>query len=176
MGLFDWLPGVGGTGASASGADRGDPESLDPDPDGLEGPVAEVAGGGPKGFRREAEDLAGYWSEHDLDYRPPSLARLDSLTERQRARSDYVRTETHAGEQVAFRPAAAGSACYFGEVLVRAHGGSWTEVDGSWVVVLEGSSGQTLVDVFAVAHDCLDGDGSFVDAADTALRAAGLCD
>jgi hypothetical protein len=174
MGLFDWLPGVRRGGASANGTVDADPR--EPPPDGVEGPVAEVVGDGPEGFRAEAEDLVGYWSGYDLDYRPPSLARLDSLTERQCVRSDYVRTETDAGEAVAFRPAAAGSACYFGEVLVRAYGGTWTESADGWAVVVEGPDGRTVVDVFAVAHDCLDGERSFVDAANAALRTTGRID
>jgi hypothetical protein len=174
MGLFDWLPGLGGAGASAGEAVCDDPRDLPSD--GAEGPVAELAGGDPEGFRREAEDFVGYWSGYDLDYRPPSLARLDSLTERQRARSDYVRAETDAGKTVTFLPAAAGSACYFGEVLVRAYDGSWARVDDGWVVIVEGPADRTLVDAFAVAHDCLDGDKSFVEAADAALRTAGRRD
>jgi len=169
MGLFDWLRSVGGAGTTA-GADV---EPAPPDPDGVEGPVADVVGGCPAGFRAEAEDLVGYWSDYDLDYRAASLPRLDSLTARQRARSDYVRAETDAGDPVAFLPAATGSACYFGEVLVRARGGEWTEVDDGWVVVVEGPDGRSRVDVFAAAHDCLDGEATFVGVADAAVRAVG---
>lgn len=172
MWLVDWLRGVGGVGAAADP----EPEPRTSSPDEATGPVAEVVGGGPAGFRAEAEDLVAYWSEYDLDYRPPSLARLDSLTARQRARSDYVRAETEAGEPVTFRPAAIGSACYFGAVLVRAHGGEWTEGEDGWRVAVEGPEGRTHVDVFATAHDCLDGDARFVAAAATALRAVGRAD
>lgn len=174
MGLFDWLRGIGGVGAAAEA--EPDSEPRDSAPDEAAGPVADVVGGSPAGFRTEAEDLVDYWEEYDLDYRTPSLARLDTLTARQRARSDYVHTETHAGESVTFRPAAAGSACYFGEVLVRAHGGEWTERADGWRVAVEGPEGRTHVDVFAVAHDCLDGDARFVDAAATALCAVGRDD
>jgi hypothetical protein len=169
MGLFDWLRGFGGVGASVGTAD----EAVPPEADEVEGPVEDVVGGCPAGFRAEAEDLVGYWNEYDLDYRASSLSRLDSLTARQRARSDYVRAETDAGDPVAFRPAATGSACYFGEVLVRSYDGAWTEADDGWVVTVEGPEGRTPVDVFAVAHVCLDGDASFVDAADAALREVG---
>lgn len=169
MGLFDWLRGIGSAGVSAETA----VETAPPDPEEVEGPVADVVGGDPAGFRAEAEDLVSYWSDYDLDYRPSSLPRLDSLTARQRVRSDYVRAETGAGDPVSFRPAATGSACYFGEVLVRAYDGAWAEDDDGWVVAVAGPEGRTRVDVFAVAHDCLDGDASFVDAAEAALRAVG---
>lgn len=172
MGLFDWLRRIGGDAAET----EPDPAPRTPAPDEAGGPVADVVGGCPAGFRAEAEDLVAYWSAYDLDYRPSSLVRLDSLTARQRARSDYVRAETDAGESVAFRPAAAGSACYFGEVLVRAHGGEWTNGDDGWRVVVEGPEGRTHVDVFAVAHECLDGDAGFATAAEAALRAVGRDD
>lgn len=172
MGLFDWLPGVGG--AEATAGDVDDPPRSTPDE--AEGPVADVVGGRPAGFRAEAEDLVSYWDGYDLDYRPSSLARLDSLTARQRTRSGYVRDETEAGDAVVFRPAATGSACYFGEVLVRAHDGAWREEEGRWVVAVEGPDGRTTVDAFGVAHDCLDGEETFVDAADAALRAVGRRD
>jgi hypothetical protein len=170
MGVLDWLRRLGVP---------ADPDHEDPEDDGdeeLSGvtTVGDVVGGCPEGFRREANDLVGFRAEYDLDYGTASLARLDDLAASRDDRATYVSVETADGETVEFAPAATGAACYFGEVLVRTHGGEWTRRNGRWTVAVDGPGGLVHVDVFAVAHDCLEGESTFVAAAESATREAGV--
>jgi hypothetical protein len=179
MGLFDWIAGlVGGDRAREPASDGGTRAAAGEDPseptDAAPTGVGAVVGDCPAAFREEADDLAAYHSGYDLDYGLGSLSRLDEFAASYEETATYVRTETDGGREVSFVPVATGAGCYFGEVLVREHGGEWCDEGGDWSVVVEGPEGRDEVDAFAVAHDCVEGEPRFEERADRAAEAAGL--
>jgi hypothetical protein len=102
-----------------------------------------------------AVEFADFWGEHDLDFSPASLSRLDDLVD---AEWDDERfAETTFGSDASFDDRAFTSVVrelggYFGEVLVRQLDGEWTdETDHEAAVVVSGPAGQFAVPVFEVA-------------------------
>ncbi|EMA09364.1 hypothetical protein SAMN05443574_10744 [Haloarcula vallismortis] len=102
-----------------------------------------------------AVEFADFWGEHDLDFSPASLSRLDGLVD---AEWDDERfAETTFGSDASFDDRAFTSVVqelggYFGEVLVRHLDGDWTdETDHEAAVVVGGPDGQFAVPVFEVA-------------------------
>ncbi|EMA14573.1 hypothetical protein [Haloarcula marismortui] len=102
-----------------------------------------------------AVEFADFWGEHDLDFSPASLSRLDDLVD---AEWDDERfAETTFGSDASFDDRAFTSVVrelggYFGEVLVRNLDGDWTdETDHEAAVVVGGPAGQFAVPVFEVA-------------------------
>jgi len=102
-----------------------------------------------------AVEFADFWGEHDLDFSPASLSRLDDLVD---AEWDDERfAETTFGSDASFDDRAFTSVVrelggYFGEVLVRHLDGDWTdETDHEAAVVVGGPAGQFAVPVFKVA-------------------------
>lgn len=102
-----------------------------------------------------AVEFADFWGEHDLDFSPVSLSRLDDLVD---AEWDDERfAETTFGSDVSFDDRAFTSVVrelggYFGEVLVRHLDGEWTDqTDHEAAVVVGGPDGQFAVPVFEVA-------------------------
>ncbi|EMA25879.1 hypothetical protein [Haloarcula amylolytica] len=102
-----------------------------------------------------AVEFADFWGEHDLDFSPASLSRLDDLVD---AEWDDERfAETTFGSDASFDDRAFTSVVrelggYFGEVLVRQLDGEWTdETDHEAAVVVGGPAGQFAVPVFEVA-------------------------
>jgi len=102
-----------------------------------------------------AVEFADFWGEHDLDFSPASLSRLDGLVD---AEWDDERfAETTFGSDASFDDRAFTSVVrelggYFGEVLVRQLDGEWTdETAHEAAVVVGGPGGQFAVPVFEVA-------------------------
>ncbi|MFY4811262.1 hypothetical protein ACOJIV_00930 [Haloarcula sp. AONF1] len=102
-----------------------------------------------------AVEFADFWGEHDLDFSPASLSRLDDLVD---AEWDDERfAETTFGSDASFDDRAFTSVVrelggYFGEVLVRQLDGEWSdETDHEAAVVVGGPAGQFAVPVFQVA-------------------------
>ncbi|MHC3379382.1 hypothetical protein [Haloarcula sp. H-GB5] len=102
-----------------------------------------------------AVEFADFWGEHDLDFSPTSLSRLDDLVD---AEWDDERfAETTFGSDASFDDRAFTSVVrelggYFGEVLVRQLDGEWSdETDHEAAVVVGGPAGQFAVPVFQVA-------------------------
>jgi hypothetical protein len=102
-----------------------------------------------------AVEFADFWGEHDLDFSPASLSRLDDLVD---AEWDDERfAATTFGSDASFDDRAFTSVVrelggYFGEVLVRELGGEWTdETDHEAAVVVGGPDGQFAVPIFEVA-------------------------
>jgi len=106
-----------------------------------------------------AVEFADFWGEHDLDFSPASLSRLDDLVDSQW--DDERFAETTFGSDASFDDRAFTSVVrelggYFGEVLVRHLDGEWTdETDHEAAVVVGGSGGQFAVPVFDVAKTSL---------------------
>ena len=102
-----------------------------------------------------AVEFAAFWGEHDLDFSPASLSRLDDLVDAEWDDDRFA--ETAFGSDASFDDRAFTSVVrelggYFGEVLVRELGGEWTdETDHEAAVVVGGPSGQFAVPVFEVA-------------------------
>ena len=106
----------------------------------------------------EAEEFVSFWSEHDLDYTPGSLDRLDTLVadEWDDDRFDdatFGSTETF--DDRAFTSVTNELGSYFGEVLVRELDGEWTDATENESVVVEGPSGKLAIPVFRVAQTAL---------------------
>jgi len=106
-----------------------------------------------------AVEFADFWGEHDLDFSPASLSRLDGLVD---AEWDDERfAETTFGSDASFDDRAFTSVVrelggYFGEVLVRRLDGEWTdETAHEAAVVVGGPGGQFAVPVFEVAMTSL---------------------
>ncbi|KOX95087.1 hypothetical protein AMS69_04320 [Haloarcula rubripromontorii] len=102
-----------------------------------------------------AVEFAEFWGEHDLDFSPASLSRLDDLVDTEW--DDERFAETTFGSDAEFDDRAFTSVVrelggYFGEVLVRHLDGDWTdETDHEAAVVVGGPDGQFAVPVFEVA-------------------------
>ncbi|AWB28133.1 hypothetical protein [Halococcoides cellulosivorans] len=108
----------------------------------------------PGRFREEAEDLATFWAEHDLDYSPASLARLDGFVDEQWD-SERFADATFGGsgyDAEAFTGIVAQVGSYAGEVLVRHESGTWVEAgETGWAVALDRGDETVVVDVFEIA-------------------------
>jgi hypothetical protein len=102
-----------------------------------------------------AVEFADFWGEHDLDFSPASLSRLDDLVDAEWDDDRFA--ETTFGSDASFDDRAFTSVVrelggYFGEVLVRQLDGQWTdETDHEAAVVVGGPDGQFAVPVFEVA-------------------------
>ena len=124
-----------------------------------------------------AVEFADFWGEHDLDFSPASLSRLDDLVDAEWDDERFV--ETTFGSDTSFDDRAFTSVVrelggYFGEVLVRQLDGEWT--DGTTheaAVVVGGPSGQFAVPVFEVAITSLRKQAVFGRSYDTLLEDLG---
>ncbi|MEF8829449.1 MAG: hypothetical protein V5A49_10455 [Haloarcula sp.] len=102
-----------------------------------------------------AVEFADFWGEHDLDFSPASLSRLDGLVDAEWDDDRFA--ETTFGSEASFDDRAFTSVVrelggYFGEVLVRQLDGEWTdETAHEAAVVVGGPGGQFAVPVFEVA-------------------------
>ncbi|RLM48188.1 hypothetical protein DVK00_06735 [Haloarcula sp. Atlit-47R] len=107
------------------------------------------------GHADTAVEFAEFWGEHDLDFSPASLSRLDDLVDTEWDNERFA--ETTFGSDASFDDRAFTSVVrelggYFGEVLVRHLDGDWTdETDHEAAVVVGGPDGQFAVPVFEVA-------------------------
>lgn len=134
----------------------------------------------PARFEREAAELADFWSEHDLDFTPASLERLDDFVDRQWEKDRFRDVETaddgvHVDE-LAFQGIVVQLGSYFGETLVRTHeGASWADdEDFGWAVTVDGPEGEATVNVFHVAQDCLREPSKFALTYETVVRESGV--
>lgn len=125
---------------------EGDDEDLDP----------------PESFGQEARELAEFWSEHDLDFTPGSLQRLDDFVDQQWDKERFQDVEVADGDAVhvdelAAKGIATQLGSYFGETLVRSHdAATWTDHEEfGWAVTVDGPDGEVVSNVFHVASDCL---------------------
>lgn len=110
-------------------------DAADPDP--------------PESFRVAAEEVADYWDDYLLDFTPESLRHLDSLVDTHYGPDD-ASSDPDTLSSVAVR-----FGSYFGETLVRSHGGEWQRGRLNWSVALEGPDGEATVNVFGVAAGAL---------------------
>ncbi|KAA9399374.1 hypothetical protein Har1130_14445 [Haloarcula sp. CBA1130] len=106
-----------------------------------------------------AVEFADFWGEHDLDFAPASLSRLDDLVDAEWDDERFAETtfESDASfDDRAFTSVVRELGGYFGEVLVRHLDGDWTdETNHEAAVVVGGPDGQFAVPVFEVAMTSL---------------------
>jgi hypothetical protein len=109
-------------------------------------------------YAEEAEGLVSFWNEHDLDYTPESLERLDGLVSEEWD-DDRFADATFGSEETfddrAFTSVSMELGSYFGEVLVRELGGEWSTETANDSVVIEGPDGPLAIPVFRVAGTSL---------------------
>ncbi|WP_424001569.1 hypothetical protein ACOZ4I_16765 [Haloarcula salina] len=152
-----------GTESEADAASDGSPAATD-DGQGEDAVASSAAESAPSdgswdGVRTEhaetAVDFAEFWGEHDLDFSPDSLSRLDDLVAEEW--DDERFAETTLGSEDSFDDRAFTSVVtelgsYFGEVLVRHLDGEWTaDTDHDAAVVVRGTEGRFAVPVYDVA-------------------------
>jgi len=142
------------------------PPADDPIDDGPEPPTDDAAtapdpteGDGLRAeYAEEAEAFVAFWSEHDLDYSPASLARLDELVAAEWD-DDRFETATFQSDETfddrAFTGVITELGSYFGEVLVRELDGEWSDETATDSVVVDGVDGQLAIPVFRVAETSL---------------------
>ncbi|MFC7248872.1 hypothetical protein ACFQJ5_03335 [Halomicroarcula sp. GCM10025324] len=128
-----------------------DAKTNDPDPTEGDGIRAEYA--------ETAQEFAAFWGEHDLDFGPGSLSRLDALVDAEWD-ADRFRDATFGADDDfddrAFTSIATELGSYFGEVLCRELDAEWTdETDHVAAVVVATDDGPLAVPVFQVAVNSL---------------------
>lgn len=116
----------------------------------------------PQSFREDAEELAEFWAEHDLDFSPESLVRLDAFVDNQWEKDRFHGLDERAEDgvhmdQLVFHGVVEQLGSYFGETLVRTYDGAeWIEDENfGWAVEVEDDEESLLSNVFHVAKDCL---------------------
>ncbi len=183
MGLFDFLrslfgggdDGTGGSGGADGGSasERGDAGgAAGRTTGGDEAPPGEIFADSREELREEATDFTGFWSDHDLDFTPGSIARLDEMFATQYERANVMEIETGDGRVGRVAPIAAGAAAYFGETIVRNYDAQWLfDEDFGWA--LQFGNGQ-IVNVFGTAHRGLETGPPFVATHDTFVEEMGL--
>ncbi|MFB6205076.1 MAG: hypothetical protein ABEJ05_00910 [Haloglomus sp.] len=126
--------------------------------------------GPPESFRVAAEELVDYWDDYPLDFTPASLRHLDSLVD------TYYGPDDAAAESdpEALSGVAAQLGSYFGETLVRSHGGEWQRGRSNWSVALAGPEGEATVNVFGVAAGALAEPAAFSETYETVATELGL--
>ena len=137
--------------SAGSGANRAnDTVGESPDPTEGDGLRAEYA--------EEAAGFVDFWSEHNLDYSPESLSRLDSLVAAEWD-DDRFDDATFGSEATfddrAFTSVAMELGSYFGEVLVRDLDAEWRDETANDGVVVESPDGALAIPVFRVAGTSL---------------------
>lgn len=124
--------------------------TTQPDPTDGDGIRAEYAA--------EADGFVSFWNEHDLDYSPASLERLDDLVDTE-WEDDRFDDATFGSEETfddrAFTSVATELGSYFGEVLVRELDAEWTDETATDSVIVEAPDGQLAIPVFRVAGTSL---------------------
>ncbi|MFC6863352.1 hypothetical protein ACFQGE_07750 [Halomicroarcula sp. GCM10025817] len=139
-------------GSDAPAAEPAGPaDAPDADPTAGDGLRAEYAD--------TAQEFAAFWSEHDLDFDPDSLSRLDALVDGEwdagRFRDATFGAEADFDDR-AFTSLVTELGSYFGEVLVRTVDGEWTEAtDHGAAVVVATDTDPLAVPVFTVAENSL---------------------
>lgn len=130
-------------------------------------------------FETQAVELAEVWPEHDLDFSPESLARLDDLVDTQwdkdRFRKIELGSDNHLDSLVlAGLVTQLGS--YFGEVLVRQLDAEWSDDDPLVpTVAIAGDDGDTVsAKPFRIAEDCLTEPSKFAFTFDVLVERAGV--
>ncbi len=161
--LFDeaesTTPPVGGADSPADSSRTDDVTEADSTE--AEDPVADdpTQGDGLRAeYASEAEAFVSFWNEHDLDYTPDSLARLDDLVaaEWDDDRFDDAEFGSEATfDDRAFTSVSRELGSYFGEVLVRELDGEWTDETTNDSVVVTGPDGPLAIPVFRVAGTSL---------------------
>lgn len=109
-------------------------------------------------YAAEAEAFVSFWNEHDLDYTPESLTRLDDLVadEWDDDRFDDAEFGSEATfDDRAFTSVSRELGSYFGEVLVRELDGEWTDETTNDSVVVTSPDGPLAIPVFRVAGTSL---------------------
>lgn len=184
-------PTGGADGPAGSGEAEGpgdaDPESNDVE-DARARDVESTAGSPsppPERFPEEAAQLVDFWPEFDFDYSRASLVRLDEFLASQFDPSRF-RNATFGGtadDSRLFTGLVIQLGSYYGEVLVRTAGATWTETGAfGWVVALPGATGELdgtdeqptgrrplVWPALDVARDCIRGEGSFATSFDAVV-------
>jgi hypothetical protein len=133
-----------------AGTDEASDTEPDDDPTQGDGLRAEYAS--------EAEAFVSFWDEHDLDYTPESLERLDDLVAAEWDDDRFDDAEFGSEETFddrAFTSVSRELGSYFGEVLVRELDGEWTDETTNDSVVVTGPDGPLAIPVFRVAGTSL---------------------
>ncbi|WP_324755773.1 hypothetical protein [Haloarcula montana] len=116
-------------------------------------------------YAERAADFASFWGEHNLDFTPASLARLDDLVDAEwedERFADATYGETDRFEDRSFTSLVEELGSYFGEVLVRELDAEWTdETDHPAAVVVTGTDGRLAVPVSDVAMGSLRNGAAF---------------
>jgi hypothetical protein len=189
-------PGYGSVIARIESAreEGGDPTAtLDPDhdvpatPTPADDDVDRVPPGGPTDEQRaeligQAEELVTTWTEHDLDYSPESLVRLDAFVddqwdeERFRDASLVADGDPEHVDDAVFTGLVTQLGAYYGEVLVRNYDAAWTDSEeiGRTVVEVQGPDVSAQSNVFHVAEDCLTEPSKFALSHDTVAEQLGI--
>lgn len=116
------------------------------------------------GMAEYAEELASVYGEYDLDFTPESLSRLDSLADAEWDPDRFADAEVGGDDMESgmYTQLVRQVGSYYGEVLVREHGGEWIRQDDTFAVRVSGDEGRsTVARVFAVARDSLTGPAQF---------------
>ena len=189
MGLFDFLRSLFGSGDDGTGADEtagagrgragdaaagpgGGGDATARTTGGDEAPPGEIFADSREELREEATDFTEFWSEHDLDFTPASVARLDEMFATQYERANVMQVETEEGRVGQFAPIACGAAAYFGETIVRNYDAQWLfDEDFGWALQFGGGE---IVNVFGTAHRGLETGPPFVATHDTFVEEMGL--
>lgn len=136
---------------------------------------------GPERFLEDAEELAAFWPEHDLDFTPGSLVRLDAFVDDQWDKDRFRGFGEHDGDgvhvdELVFHGVSQELGSYFGETLVRNYeNAAWEEDEEfGWVVVVAAEDGELLSNVFHVARDCLREPSKFAVTHDNVVAHAGV--
>ncbi|MFC7075037.1 hypothetical protein [Haloarcula halophila] len=153
-------------GDTARSADTEDGSLLDQLAQDEDEPSDPAAGEGLRAdYAERAADFASFWGEHDLDFTPASLARLDDLVDaewEEERFADATYGETDRFEDRSFTSLVEELGSYFGEVLVRELDAEWTdETDHPAAVVVTGPDGRLAVPVYDVAMGSLRGGAAF---------------
>lgn len=142
---------------SGPGASGG--ETADTTTDGSEEPPPDT-----DDIASHAEDLADVWEGYDLEFTPQSLARLDSLAATEWEDDRFADAEAGGDdiESGMFTKLLKQFGSYYGEVLVREHGGRWVRSEDTIAVRVAGDAGEaTVARVFEVARTSLTGPPQF---------------
>ena len=157
-------------GAAASGAPDSD-STVEPVP--VEGPVDDRRAA----IVEEARELAEFWPEHELDFSPESLARLDAFVDEQWEKDRFRDASLDASgdpdhvDDAVYTGLVSQLGGYYGEVLVRNYDAEWTDSEdvGRTVVSVAGEETELVANVFHVAEDCLAEPSKFALSHDTVV-------
>jgi len=180
----------GETGGEATGADAPATDAnASPDTDadeseslfsGTDDESDPTAGDGLRAeYAEQAESFVSFWNEHELDYTPVSLERLDELVAAEwddERFDDATLGSDETFDDRAFTSVVTELGSYFGEVLVRDLDAEWSDETANDSVIVDGVDGQLAIPVFRVAETSLRKSPVFARSYDSLLGDLGRAD